>query len=258
MKKRIDAACVTVSIVMPAYNAEAYIEAAIRSVMSQTFENWELIVIDDGSQDATVDIVRRLAREDSRITFLQNENNMGVSKTRNRGMDLAGDNYVAFLDSDDVWHPEKLEVQLARLKQTGADFAYCSYAIVNAQGVKVKPDYSVPEKIAFRDLLMENVIGCSTVMLAPHIANKYRFGSAFYHEDYVLWTQLLKDGYQACGNTEVLVDWRFIENSRSYDKRKAAVNRWRIYRKCLNLSLGQSVWAFSGYAAAGLKKYFGR
>jgi len=258
MKKRIDAAGATVSVVMPAYNAEAYIEAAIRSVMNQTFENWELIVIDDGSRDATVDIVRRLTQEDARITLLQNEKNMGVSKTRNRGMDLAEDNYVAFLDSDDIWHPEKLESQLARMKQTGADFSYCSYAIVNVDGVKVKADYCVPEKITFHDLLKENVIGCSTVMLAPHVAKQYRFGSAFYHEDYVMWTQLLKDGYRACGNTEVLVDWRFIENSRSYDKRKAAMNRWRIYRKYLNLSLSQSIRAFSGYAFAGLRKYFGR
>lgn len=258
MNNRTDAECVTVSVIMPAYNAEAYIEAAVRSVMAQTLENWELIIIDDGSRDATVSILEGLAREDTRIRFLKNEQNVGVSKTRNRGMDLAKGSYVAFLDSDDLWHPEKLEKQIARLKQTGADFAYCSYSIVNARGEKVKPDYIVPGEATFREILKENVIGCSTAMLTESVAKKYRFGSNFYHEDYVLWTQLLKDGYRACGNTEVLVDWRFIENSRSYDKRKAALNRWRIYRKHLNLSLGRSILVFSGYLIAGMKKYFRR
>lgn len=255
--KREDGQPRTISVIMPAYNAAPYIETAIRSVMGQTFPDWELIVIDDCSRDSTVDIVERLVKEDSRITLLRNEVNMGVSKTRNRGLDLARGSYVALLDSDDVWHPEKLEAQLARLKQTGADVGYCSYAIVNAEGKKAKADYIVPERVTFHELLRENVIGCSTVMLTSAVARNYRFESGFYHEDYVLWLRLLQDGCRICGNTEVLVDWRFIENSRSFDKRKSAKNRWLIYRKCLGLPLLQSAWAFCGYTLAGMKKYFG-
>jgi teichuronic acid biosynthesis glycosyltransferase TuaG len=256
MENRTDTACVTVSVIMPAYNAEAYIETAIRSVVAQTFTDWELIVIDDCSRDATVEIVENLACEDSRITLLRNEVNMGVSKTRNRGLDFARGSFVAFLDSDDVWYPEKLKVQLECLERTGADFAYCSYAIVNADGETAKADYIVPESITFESMLRKNDIGCSTVLLTAPIVKKYRFGSGFYHEDYVLWMQLLRDGYQACGNVEILVDWRYIENSRSFDKRKSAKNRWLIYRNYLGLSLIQSLWAFSGYAVSGVKKYF--
>lgn len=258
MENRTDMAVVTVSVIMPAYNAASYIETAIRSVMGQSFTDWELIVIDDCSRDATVEIVTRLASEDRRITLLCNEVNMGVSKTRNRGLDLARGRFAAFLDSDDVWHPEKLKVQLECLKRTGADFAYCSYAIVNAEGEKVKADYIVPENITFESMLRRNDIGCSTVLLTAPIVQKYRFGSGFYHEDYVLWMQLLRDGYQACGTVEILVDWRFIENSRSFDKRKSAKNRWLIYRNYLGLSFVRSVWAFSGYAVSGVKKYFSK
>lgn len=258
MENKIDMAGVMVSVIMPAYNAEAYIETAIRSVMDQTLADWELIVIDDCSRDATVEIVERLACEDSRITLLRNEVNMGVSKTRNRGMDLASGSFIALLDSDDVWHPKKLEKQVECLKQTCADFAYCSYAIVSADGEKVKADYIVPENITFESMLRENVIGCSAVLLTAPVVQKYRFGSDFYHEDYVLWMQLLRAGYRACGVKEILVDWRYIENSRSFDKRKSAQNRWLIYRKCLGLSLMQSLWAFLGYATSGVKKYFGR
>lgn len=258
MENRTDTVSAAVSVIMPAYNAECYIEAAVRSVMAQTYQDWELIVIDDGSRDSTVEIAERLAREDNRITVLRNEVNMGVSKTRNRGLDLAQGTYVALLDSDDVWHPEKLKTQIDCIKRTGADFTYCSYAIVNADGEPVKADYIVPERITFDSMLRENFVGCSTVLLTAPIAKKYRFGSGFYHEDYVLWMQLLKDGYQAYGNVEILVHWRYIENSRSFDKRKSAKNRWLIYRNYLGLSLAKSLWAFCGYTASGVKKYFGK
>lgn len=247
---------VTVSIIMPAYNAADYIEAAIRSVMTQTLTDWELYVIDDCSPDATVAVAERLAREDRRITVLRNENNMGVSRTRNRGLDLCRGRYVAFLDSDDIWLPEKLEKQIALLTQKKADIAYCSYAIIDGRGNRAKPDYLVPDSTTFTALTGENVIGCSTVMLTAEIAGKYRFKTDFYHEDYVLWLQLLQDGYRAVGCSQVLVQWRYLNNSRSFDKRRSAKNRWKIYRNQLHLSLWDSLRAFGKYAVSGAKKYF--
>lgn len=245
-----------VSVIMPAYNAGRFVEEAVRSVMNQTLQNWELLVLDDCSSDDTVAIVQRLMEEDSRITLLRNEQNMGVARTRNRGMDLCRGNYIALIDSDDAWHPEKLEKQIARLRGTGADFSYCSYAIIGADSRKVKPDYLVPEVTTFESLLRENTIGCSTVMLSRGIVEKFRFETDFYHEDYVLWTRLLQDGYHAVGCPEVLVNWRYIENSRSFDKKKAAGNRWRIYREYLKLPIWKSIWFFCGYATASLKKYY--
>ncbi len=244
-----------VSVIMPAYNAGRFLEKAIRSVMAQTVTNWELLVLDDGSSDDTLIIAQRLAQADSRIRVLPNECNMGVAKTRNRGLDLCRGEYVALLDSDDVWYPQKLEAQLALMRETGADLSYCSYAIVDVAGEKTRADYLVPSTVEFQELLKQNVIGCSTVMLTAEITKKYRFETDFYHEDYVLWLRLLQDGCKAVGCTQVMVAWRYVENSRSFNKWNAAKKRWRIYRGYLHLNLFYSARLLTEYALSGLRKY---
>lgn len=245
-----------ISIIMPAYNAEYYIEEAIRSVMAQTVADWELLVLDDCSADQTRSIVEKLAAEDGRIRLIcREENSGGAAKVRNQGLDLCGGDFIAFLDSDDVWHPEKLKLQLDRLQETGAALCYSSYAVIDADGNPAKSDYIVPESTDFEKLLRENVIGCSTVLMRRESMEKYRFNTDFYHEDYILWLQLLKDGYRAVGCPDVLVKWRFIQTSRSFDKGKSAKNRWKIYREYLKLPFLKSAWVFCGYVTAGLKKY---
>ena len=244
-----------ISVIMPAYNAAQYIEAAIRSVMAQTVTDWELLVLDDCSTDHTCAVVEKLATEDSRIRLIRNEQNKGVARVRNQGFELCRGEYVALLDSDDAWLPEKLERQLARLKSTGADLCYCSYEVMDGKGEKARADYLVPEETDFEKLLRENVIGCSTVLLRREVIEKYRFNTDFYHEDYILWLQLLKDGYQAAGCGEILARWRLIETSRSFHKGNAAKNRWKIYREYLKLPLLKSLWVFGAYACSGLKKY---
>ena len=244
-----------VSVIMPAYNAECFVEEAVRSVIGQTVLDWELLVLDDCSRDGTCAIVERLAEEDNRIRLIRNQQNMGVAKTRNRGMDLCKGQYVAFLDSDDVWHPDKLERQIALAQETGADLVYCSYAVVNEIGTQAKADYIVPNHTSFSGLLKENVIGCSTVLLTATVARQNRFVVDFYHEDYVLWLSLLKKGHKAAGCTDVLTDWRYLENARSFDKRQGAANRWKIYRHYLDMPLHECIWPFVCYAVAGFKKY---
>lgn len=244
-----------ISVIMPAYNCEKFIEASIRSVIAQTVTDWELLILDDGSCDNTWAIVERLAREDSRIRPVKNPKNMGVAKTRNHGIDLSEGAFIAFLDSDDIWHPDKLEKQLHQMQQTGADFCYTSYAIVDEAGSKSKNDYLVPEEISFEELLKENVLGCSTVVLHSRTLQDHRFLTDFYHEDYVLWLSLLQDGFKACGCREVLTDWRLIVNSRSFNKVRSAKNRWHIYSDYLHLPLHKKLWAFAGYAMASLRKY---
>lgn len=244
-----------VSVIMPAYNAGRFLEEAVRSVMGQTVTNWELLILDDGSTDDTLSIAQKMAQEDSRIRVLPNEHNMGVAKTRNRGFDLCRGDYVALLDSDDCWYPQKLQMQLALMEETGADLCYCAYAIVDAAGKKTRADYLVPPKVEFSDLLKQNVIGCSTVMLSADITKKYRFETDFYHEDYVLWLRLLQDGHKAVGCTQVMAAWRYVENSRSFNKWNAAKKRWRIYREYLRLDVFYSVRLLTEYALSGLRKY---
>lgn len=245
----------TVSVIMPIYNAERFVEGAILSVIDQTFDSWELIAIDDGSSDDSFLKALAAANGDRRIQVLRNSMNSGVSYTRNRGISLARGKYIAFLDSDDEWHPEKLKRQITKIEEFGADIGYCSYAIIDAKGKKVRGDYLVPEKVDFDDLLKENCIQCSAMVILSDIVRKFQFTTDFYHEDYILGLQMLHSGYKAVACQEILLNWRYIENSRSFNKWRAARNRWKIYRKFLHLPLLKSMNLFIHYAFAGLRKY---
>lgn len=245
-----------VSVIMPLYNAENFVAEAIESVIAQTVENWELFVIDDRSTDGSYDVARKYCEIDPRITLLQNEENSGVSVTRNRGIDAARGEYIAFLDSDDVWLPEKLQRQLSLMKEKNGDISYCSYAIIGADGTKAKDDYLVRDRAEFKDILKENYIQCSAMLIRADLVKEVKFRTDFYHEDYILGLDLLRRGCVAVGCTEILLNWRYIENSRSFNKVKSAKNRWLIYRKYLHFSVFKSFYYQMHYMFAGLKKYF--
>lgn len=244
-----------ISVVIPAYNAEKYIEATIRSVLAQTYRNFEIIVIDDASTDKTVEIVRKMAENEPRIQLYPNETNLGVALSRNRGFSLAKGQWVALLDSDDVWRAEKLERQLALAKKSGADIIYCSYALVEEKSGERVKDYLLPAETCYEDTLKVSIITCSTALISAEIAQNYRFTSEFYHEDYVFWLELLKKGYRAVGCPEVLADYTLRADSRSFNKLKSARERWVVYRKSQKMSLFQTIKAFAAYAVYGVRKY---
>lgn len=243
-----------VSVIMPAYNAEEYISEAVQSVMAQTYTNWELLILDDCSTDSTADKARCFSDLDPRITLYSNPKNIGVALTRNKGMALAKGSWVALLDSDDIWHKDKLEKQLVTAENTGADIIYCSYSLMDKNGEHLS-DFIVPERTSYYDMLRKNVIGCSTVFMRSPILIHHHFSTEHYHEDYVLWLELLKSGYIAAASTDVLVDYRIVDGSRSNDKLKSARNRWLIYREIEKLSLGKSVRVFVAYAFNGFIKH---
>jgi teichuronic acid biosynthesis glycosyltransferase TuaG len=240
---------------MPAYNAEPFIEEAIASVIAQTVADWELIVIDDCSTDDTVQIVSAFVRQDPRIQLLTNASNMGVAKTRNRGLDLCRGQYVALLDSDDYWKPRFLEKMLERAEQTGADIIYCSYELVDEQGKKVCNDFIVPPETTFEESIVRSVILPSASLITSDVATESRFPTNMYHEDIALWFQILRDGGKACGVTDVLAAYRQREGSRSAGKLKSACRRWTIYRKHLGMPLGKSIVTMVRYGILGIKKY---
>lgn len=244
-----------VSVVMPAYNVEKWIARTIQSVQEQTVQDWELLVIDDCSSDATRSIVEQLAAEDGRIILITNETNQGVAKARNRGMDLGRGRYVALLDSDDIWYPEKLERQIRLAEESAAGVIYCSYGIVDEQDRKICEDFIVPESTDFDASLVKSVISCSTVLFSRQIVDAYRFGTEYYHEDLALWLRILRDGHAARGVTEPLADYRVIAGSRSFNKFRTIVYRWEIYRNYLGLSCIKSVKLLVRYAVLGLRKY---
>ena len=247
--------CPLVSVIMPAYNSEQFIEKSIRSALTQTCSDLEIIVIDDCSKDGTVQIVQRLAQEDDRVRLIQNETNLGAANSRNKGMDCSRGRYVALLDSDDIWYPEKLEKQIKLAEETGAGLLYSSYAMVDEQGKKKCRDFLVNERISLKSMLRKNEIGCSTVLLRADVIQQRRFSNAYYHEDYVLWLQLLKEGVPAAGLREVLVDYTLRDNSRAANKVNAAKKRWEIYRSFMGFSVIRSGFYLMQYAILGVLKY---
>lgn len=154
-----------ISVLMPAYNAERYIEAAIRSLEEQTVENWELIVVDDCSTDGTAQLLRRLAAEDPRIRPIFSAENRGAAASRNLALEQCRGSYVALLDADDLWRPRKLERQLALAEKTGADIVYCSYALIDEAGEKNGAPFVVRETTDFEKMLVCNTLSCSTVFI---------------------------------------------------------------------------------------------
>ncbi|HOT22718.1 MAG TPA: glycosyltransferase family 2 protein [Sedimentibacter sp.] len=141
-----------ISIIMPAYNCEKYVEEAINSVLAQSYRNWELIVIDDGSVDNTRNIITEYLQNDFRISLLSNEKNIGVSAARNRGIDFAKGKWIAFLDSDDMWTPYKLEKQIEAVEENNAEFIFTGSAYINEEGKPYKGIFEVPEKVSYKRL----------------------------------------------------------------------------------------------------------
>ena len=144
-----------VSVIMPAYNAARYLEEAVASVLAQTWQNWELIIIEDASSDGTWQLVNMLAKRDARIRILRNQNNLGAAKSRNQGVMEARGDWIAFLDSDDVWEPEKLAAQIEFAHQKGAEFTFTGSAFMDVDGKRRSYYLAVPEKVSYRQLLKQ-------------------------------------------------------------------------------------------------------
>lgn len=245
-----------VTVIMPAYNCERFLEEAVESVKAQTYREWELLIIDDCSTDNTKEIAEKLADNDRRIRTIHNKENIGVSKTRNRGIQEAVGDWIAFLDSDDVWEPEKLERQLKLTADRDADIVYCSYDLIDDMGKTIHKAFIVPEETSFRSMLTASVISCSTAMIRTPLLKENLFNPYVYHEDYLLWMELLRNESKAIGDARVLAHYRQVSGSRNIRKGNAAKERWRIYRKYLKLGMLTSVYAFVGYAIKGMVKYY--
>lgn len=246
-----------VSVIMPAYNAEKYIRQAIDSVRAQTYSDWELIVVDDCSNDESAKIAKSYEMIDSRIHVYRLEQNSGVAVARNYGIEKANGRYIALLDSDDVWVNNKLECQLQVLQNTQSNIVYCSYDFIDQNGVEIKKPFIVPETTNYNKMLVSSVISCSTALIESELLKKHMFKPEFYHEDYVLWMELLSvPGVKASGHTKVLAHYRQIVGSRSNSKGNAAIERWKIYRDVLGLNIIKSIIVFVMYAINGVLKYY--
>lgn len=240
---------------MPAYNAESFIGTAIKSVISQTLEDWEMIVVEDCSIDSTQQIVGDLIQGDGRIKMVRNRCNLGAARSRNRAFELCRGDFVALLDADDLWQPDKLERQVRTAQRMGAEIVYCSYSLIDESGERVAADFIVPETTDFDRFLSQSVISCSTALFKRSLIDEYQMPTDVYHEDLAFWLMLLQRGKCAIGITDVLASYRRIGGSRSSNKVKSALNRWKLFRRYFDLGFERSARAFIRYGQLAIGKY---
>ncbi|WP_455042000.1 glycosyltransferase family 2 protein [Leptotrichia buccalis] len=242
-----------VSIIVPMYNAEKFIGKTIESVLAQTYQNWEMLIMNDVSTDNSLAIVSLYAKKDERIKIVNTEKNVGVVKGRNFLIDLASGKYIAFLDADDYWHNEKLEKQIKFMKEKNASISCTEYTRVKENEEKIN-DVIIKEEISYNDMLKNNYLGCLTVMYDAEKIGKRYFKELEKNEDYVLWLEIVKDVNTIYGLKENLAYYRVLDNSRSSNKVKTAKVRWEIYRKIEKLSLLKSIYYFLHYAIRAVLK----
>jgi teichuronic acid biosynthesis glycosyltransferase TuaG len=245
-----------VSIITPAFNSAATISETLDSIRVQKHSSWEaLVVIDSGTTDSTPDIVESYSKLDPRIKLLRVPNGRGLALSRNYAITRAAGQYIAFLDSDDLWLPEKLEKQIATLKSTGATFSAHAFRRIDFSGKKIGHLLEVPKKITYKRLLINNIVGCLTVVIDRKKFADIQFQETK-HEDYLLWLQILKSGHTCIGLNEDLARYRIVPTSRSANKFEMAMVRWKILRWHEKLPPIKSAYYLSAYTLSSLEKYW--
>ncbi len=232
-----------ISIVMPVYNASAWLEETVESVQKQTYENWELIAVDDCSPDESFRMLERMAQKDARIRPIRREENGGAARTRNTGMDAARGQYLAFLDSDDLWDAKKLEKELAFLKERQAAFAFTAYEFGDENGRGNGRIVHVPPTLDYRHALSRTIIFTTTVMFdLQRIDRELIRMPDVKSEDTATWWKILRSGYTAHGLNENLAIYRRPKGSLSSNKMEAVRRIWNLYRNQEKLSVPVSAW----------------
>lgn len=246
-----------VSIIVPVYNVEKYIKATIDSVLNQTYTNWELILIENGSADNTGEVVKKYLQElsDDRIILHVVEGNVGAAGARNYGMDLSKGRFVTYLDSDDLWMPDKLEKQVAFMKEKKATFSFTGYEFADALGKGTGKVVKVPATICYKEALQNTTIFTSTVMFDTQKIDRNELHMpSVKSEDTALWWRILRNGILAYGLQENLVLYRRVSNSLSSNKVEALRRIWNLYRKEEKLSILFSAYNFCFWAWRAVKR----
>lgn len=228
-----------VSIIMPAYNCADYISESIKSVQNQSYRNWELIVADDNSTDGTVDTVRSMAADDNRIHLLETDINLvGPAAARNRAINAAQGDYIAFLDSDDIWYPDKLSRQISFMEQMGYDFTYTAYEKINERGEHMGVVISAPKSVNYSSMLYQgDPIGNLTVVYNAEKLGKFYVPDIKKRNDFALWLKIMHDCDRAYGLDEVLASYRVRAGSVSSTRKSKLIKYyWELYRDIERLS----------------------
>ena len=247
-----------ISIITPSYNSKYFVGDTIRSVLSQGYKNWEMIIVDDCSTDGSVEVIKKIIKNESRIKLIRLKKNTGSAMSRNAALEVSNGRFIAFLDSDDVWHPDKLEKQVEFMLKRKAPISFTSYELIDENGEsKNHVIYSV-EKLNQLDYLKNTIIGFSTSMIdTKYTGRKFRFMDIRTRQDTNLWITLLGEGHVAYGMHNILVDYRVHSNSISSNKYRAAKQVWNLYFNINKLGFFKSAYCFAFYLYNAIKKRSG-
>lgn len=242
-----------VSVITPSYNSERYIIKTIESVIRQTYINWEMIIIDDCSIDQSVSMIEQYIRKEPRIRLISLQKNIGPANARNIGIQHATGQYIAFLDSDDIWFPHKLEKQIDFMQKNDVVLTFSSYEIIDDKNSCIGL-VNAPLHLSFGEELKGNSIGNLTAIYDQRKLGKRTFRSIG-HEDYLFWLIIMQEIHATKGMEEILAQYRISNTSISSNKLRAAIWTWNIYFHELKLGLLRSSYYFIHYCFKSLKKY---
>ena len=244
-----------VSIVTPVHNSEKFLRQCLNSVLAQTYEQWEHILVDDCSTDDSCAVIRTYADKDPRVKLIQLKVNSGAGVARNTAIEAAKGNFVAFLDSDDRWYPAKLAKQLAFMQNTGHHFTFTSYDIINKEGNALSKIIKAKSLVTYKSALYKNPIGCLTVIYSVTFFGKQYMPAIRKRQDYALWLKLLKktNGF---GLDECLSSYRIGNESISSNKIDLLKYEWKIYREIEGLPFLKSLFYLLSAIFLKMKSYF--
>ena len=229
-----------VSIIMPTYNCAKFIGKTIESVIAQTYENWELIIVDDCSKDNTEEVVSKY--KDNRIKYHRLENNSGAAVARTEAMKKARGSYMSFLDSDDLWKKDKLEKQLEFMNKNNYNFTCTEYEQIDEEGNKLNKVIKVKKRADYNRILLDCPVGNSTVMYNVEKLGKFEVPNIRKRNDDALWLQILKKEKYIYGMPDILMEYRIRSNSISSNKLSLVKYHWQLYREIEHLSVFRSVF----------------
>lgn len=231
-----------ISIITPTYNCERFIGETIESVLKQTYKNWEMIIVDDCSTDNTYEVVKKYADNDSRIKYYLLEENSGAAVARTKAMQLATGDYMAFLDSDDLWISNKLECQLKFMKENNYNFTCTEYEQIDENGKSLNKVIKVKNKTNYNGVLLSCPVGNSTVMYNVSKMGKFQVPNIRKRNDDALWLQMLKKEEYIYGLDNILMEYRIRTNSISSNKLDLVKYHWYLYRNIEHLSIIRSLF----------------
>ena len=232
-----------VSIIMPYYKKSSYIDETVNSILNQTFEKFEIIIIDDELSENSSKVLSRINQLDKRVNILKNKKNLGAGQSRNNAIKLCNGEYIAFCDCDDKWKSNKLEVQLKIMHKLNLEFSHTSYEIIDKKNSKIGYR-EAQENLSFSQLQKSCDIGLSTVILKKDLFDNqnFRFGEIKTKEDYILWLSLAKKNIKLFGIKDCLVSWRKSKDSLSSSTFQKLYDGYKVYKDHLHYSRLKSLY----------------